>query len=663
MADSVDDMIAALRTATPSTAPDASAAPAPAVDPAAPPTPVDPVQAQIDALRTVTPQGTPVPATKSDPGYIVQEGIKGAASLPMMLASGTMAENQQENQMGSYIASLFGVTTPPPVPATPNATTADLSKAVLGDTYDPASAAGRYGGAVARGVGSALPLATGLGVPGMLGVGLAGPVLGQGASDITKAVGGSDTAANIADFAGNVVGGGGGTAAANALGRTPIAASMFGRLASAPSATDAAVSQLADSGITANPQMVKGLALDAQSANTPIGQYQAPAQALADQLGPTTSPATIGSNLMAKGQTWLDGQQATTKAAFSDFEAQVPKTTPAITTQTQDLLTTPAAGSPTAPPVYGQLMNAMDDAGGNITYDQLKQWRTRVNAATEFDSTQNGGQFNGQLKQLGSALTGDMEATIAGKAGQPGVDAFQAMNKAYGASQDFIDNRIGKLADQNLTPEQVYTNLAQNPTKTATRLNDLVNAKVLDQGDIDMIARQQLNKMGQDSTGTWNPSTFAKSATAMENNSPEAANLLFRSGNAGPAYDNLVANAKLLDTAANSPMAAANKTGGGTIAGLLMKGGKMVAGGVIGSHIPGGEHVGEMAGAMLFGGEHAAPETGNALYRLAQEPWFNRALTKTVSSPSAAAAFLQSQGKMQPNSADDLNTLSSAINQ
>jgi len=242
--------------------------------------------------------------------------------------------------------------------------------------------------------------------------------------------------------------------------------------------------------------------------------------------------------------------------------------------------------------------------------------------------------------------------------------AFQDMNGKYQAAQSFIQDSVAQLADKGITPEQVAGKLL-NINNTGSTLTRLASKGVISSTDVQLIARQQMNKLGQDSTGLWNPSTFSVNVAKAQQNSPEAMALLYGSG-APPATQSAFANLKnvadTLHEATGTAFAKANAANpdGGIVGRLLMKGARIAAF-TAAAHVVGGEGS-EAVGAVLggvMGGEGKA-QTVNALYRVAQQPWAARMFTKLASSPATASAYILAQSKLHPQSAADLQALANA---
>lgn len=458
-----------------------------------------------------------------------------------------------------------------------------------------------------------------------------------------------------------------------------------------------------------NPAIARAATQTSRFDQTPIGQYQAPADAAVSAMGPGASPAQIGQTVMDKAATFLKQEKAKRGAALDAVEAQassgVPVTPPSLAGDTNapvaqrmaaaqqgaasaadmnrpsagdpsrsfasiaagpsdvapiptraelpttlDTLTKPSEGPP-KPAIFGQLQKQLNDSNGTLPYAETKAWRSRVGEA--IDGAQ-GGEGTGQLKQLYKSLSADMEGHLKTNGGDAAVTAFRNANEGYSDLQDFVKNRLGNLTSGSMTPEGVYSSLAANPAQSATRLSDLVEKGVLNQGDVGTIARSWLSRAGTNAEGHYDPVQLTRSVTQLQKDSPEAYDLLFRQGGRGPAFDAGMAQANRL-AAVQSSVARANPPSPGAMD-TVKKAAKGLAMATGMSHIPlVGPVGGELVGGLLGIGEGAAKGgAGNPLYALPKVPFSAMGYLKALQARAAAGgtttgrAALRSGALVQP---------------
>lgn len=490
-----------------------------------------------------------------------------------------------------------------------------------------------------------------------------------------------------------------------------------------------------------NPAIARAATQTSRFEQTPIGQYQAPADAAVSAMGSGASPAQIGQTVMDKAATFLKQEKAKRGAALDAVEAQAssgvpvappgairdgtgaltpdgvafvnahsgqsassaappegmvpPAANPKIARLAQlqsdrqaanaglpaagdpsrsfasiaagpsdvapiptraelpatlETLTKPSEGPP-KPAIFGQLQKQLNESNGTLPYAETKAWRSRVGEA--IDGAQ-GGEGTGQLKQLYKSLSTDMEGHLKTNGGDAAVTAFRNANEGYADLQDFVKNRLGNLTSGSMTPEGVYSSLAANPAQSATRLSDLVEKGVLNQGDVGTIARSWLSRAGTNAEGHYDPVQLTRSVTQLQKDSPEAYDLLFRQGGRGPAFDAGMAQANRL-AAVQSSVARANPPSPGAMD-TVKKAAKGLAMATGMSHIPlVGPVGGELVGGLLGIGEGAAKGgAGNPLYALPKVPFSATGYLKALQARAAAGgattgrAALRSGALVQP---------------
>jgi hypothetical protein len=383
---------------------------------------------------------------------------------------------------------------------------------------------------------------------------------------------------------------------------------------------------------------------------------------------PIASPAAVGSLIKDKSLAFIEGNGQATADRYAQFEKQVPPTTtiPGATDNlTAHLEATDAAtakGSPPPPPEYSQIQSALDK-NPDLTYQQLKEWRSTIGKKMAVDSIDNQGANYSAYTKMYDELSNSMKGMIEKTAGQDGLDAFAANNAAYKDGQNFIQQKVAKLADEGNTPEAIGRKLTN--ANSGTTLNEMYNRGVLDNADLNIIARQQLNNLGYDSRfDMWRPELFNANIAKMERVAPEQAQLLFsRNPDLENRFNSLKQSAKILDTIENSPQTAANSSRGmlGTFVNKAVRMGAGLIGSGVGAKFG---SVGAMAGDI--GGEIAVnaltpSQVSKSIYSLSQRPYFAGILTKRLSDPVKASAFIAAQALFHPEDKADLQTISDAI--
>ena len=340
-----------------------------------------------------------------------------------------------------------------------------------------------------------------------------------------------------------------------------------------------------------------------QSQNEKLGQTT---EDVVHQLSGGADTSAEGAGKVLKGQLKVAAKRMKEEAAghYDEVEKLIPKDTPIgvkNTLETVRKLTTPLPGAENVstklidPEIKGIREGLEKDLEAShlqgMPYDTLKGLRTRIGQMIDWGPFSTNTR-NGQLKDLYSALTADMNVGASGVS-KEAADAVKKASTAYAKSKEeqaVLKTVINKAGG----PEKVFTSLMSGTKDGATTLRQVLGS--IDEPSRQILAASALQRMGRATVGAQDAKGAVFSADTFLTNwsrmSPEARTELFGKlpGNYAESVSKLTANmaalkayGKLIPNSSNTAQALIFSGEAGYALHSLMTGDLKVAAGIAGS--------------------------------------------------------------------------------
>lgn len=143
---------------------------------------------------------------------------------------------------------------------------------------------------------------------------------------------------------------------------------------------------------------------------------------------------------------------------------------------------------------------------GGLTYQGLRDLRTRINEMTNFGATPSG-MSNAELKQIGAAVTRDIDAAVssAGPAAQRAYNQANQWYSAWAQRRDTLGRILNTQSDEGVVNQIVNAASSRNSAdiwKLSTARKAMGNDEWRD------IAAQVVSRLGRDGEGNFSPARF-----------------------------------------------------------------------------------------------------------------------------------------------------------
>lgn len=175
----------------------------------------------------------------------------------------------------------------------------------------------------------------------------------------------------------------------------------------------------------------------------------------------------------------------------------------------------------------GQALSVIDEAlqRGGLTYQGMRDLRTRINEMTKFGNTPQG-VSNAELKQIGAALSADIDAA----ARAAGPAAYQAHKRADQWYAGWAQRRetLGRIMNAN-SDEGIITQIQNAASSRASGdIWKLSTArKAMQPDEWNEVASVIVSRLGRDGEGNFSPARFVTDYGKL---SERGKDLLFRAG-------------------------------------------------------------------------------------------------------------------------------------
>jgi len=176
---------------------------------------------------------------------------------------------------------------------------------------------------------------------------------------------------------------------------------------------------------------------------------------------------TGGEAVKAGGQRFMSEFDGRAETLYKDLGARLPSGQPMPLPNTAAALTAPADMFSNAPalgqaltnPKFGELANALNEAGGRLSWDQVQYWRSWVGRRLS-DPVAHADIPRAELEAVYAGLSRDME-TFANASGPEAAAAFRRANDFYKTGMDRINGALSDILSPNATGESVFRQVRQ----------------------------------------------------------------------------------------------------------------------------------------------------------------------------------------------------------
>jgi hypothetical protein len=230
--------------------------------------------------------------------------------------------------------------------------------------------------------------------------------------------------------------------------------------------------------------------------------------------------------------------------------------------------------------IPAQLRGYLDDiknAGGNLTYEQVRGLRSYVGEAMK-NPGQIGNMTDGMWKQLYGSLSKDLDAFAANK-GPEAALAYKRANQYYAAGRNRIDNALDFLMDKTAGNEGSFERLLSLGKDRGAKSNiqDLISVRrsMLPEewDEVSGVIARQLGKPTAAQGGEFSATEFVKN---WNNMAPAAKKMMFDTPTreALDSLGNVAESIKMWDQAKNHSNSATHGWAGVSLMGAMFATGK-----------------------------------------------------------------------------------------
>lgn len=374
-----------------------------------------------------------------------------------------------------------------------------------------------------------------------------------------------------------------------------------------------------------------------------LAQTDAAAKQIADAYGqPLPGQFAAGAQLQKDLTDWFDRVKKGTGRVYDDIANQFRPGEVFQASNTQNMLRNPAGkfdsadlGKLLADPEIAKLAKAVEASGGNLSYNDMKLFRSNIGA--KLDPRMVGNIDQKQLKDLYGALSDDLAAAV-GTRGTQVAHRWRTTNALYASAMEKFKDQFERLVGKGgpVPAEQAYKLLVGSGEKDFSRFREIWG--VLTPAQRGNYAATMLSEMGRQK-GVFSVTRFL---TEYGNLSEQAKALLFRStgnGQAQAALDDLLTAARAIDK--NTAKTASTSRSGASVPMLAQAGGVYKGIDLINSGQP---TAGVMVMLSSVGGPWAAAKLMTNPAATRALAWALRASKAGGKAAAKATAILQSFG-------------------